>query len=303
MTDDEKVWHAWRKDGIGGSDIAVINGTSPWSSPYHLFKIKTGQATEDPPNDRMVFGKQAEPLIVKMFVNETGLAVAGEQMWCKHKQFGHHRSTIDGLVLPDDDDPITEALGVLELKATTRPPWVDVPDHYVDQVQWQMHVTESDHAWLACLHGQELRVYELDRDDAHIAHLCRAADEFWQRVLTGDPPPLDGRTATTDTMKDIEADPEADPVEVDGELVRLVSELRVEKKDIETRLAHAENELRDALGESTVGLVDGNEAVTWRPQVSRQVDTKALGAAHPDLLKQFTKESRFRVMRLKEAGE
>jgi hypothetical protein len=41
--EDRTEWHAARKKGLGGSDIAAVMGVSPWQSPMDVWMSKTGR--------------------------------------------------------------------------------------------------------------------------------------------------------------------------------------------------------------------------------------------------------------------
>ena len=67
-TAPETDWLAARRYGITASEIPVLMGLSPWSSPYALYHRKTGNLPDgQDQNDRMDLGHHLESYIVKRF--------------------------------------------------------------------------------------------------------------------------------------------------------------------------------------------------------------------------------------------
>ena len=86
MTTTRDDWLAWRRGGIGGSDIAAILSLSPWQSPWSLWADKTGLAADTHENEAMEAGRWLELAIGPWFADRTGLHVAGEQMLVTHPE-------------------------------------------------------------------------------------------------------------------------------------------------------------------------------------------------------------------------
>lgn len=201
LTVDREAWLAWRRGGIGASDVAAILGISPFASPWSVWADKCGLLPPEPENEYMAAGRWLEAAIGPWFAHETGLTVAGEQSWCSHPEIPWARATPDGFV---HDGPtflhtsITDALGSLEIKVTgPGRRWETIPEHYQAQGQWQMFVTSMPKTWFAVLHGRRLEVYELDRDDADIDLMLKRAEHFWTwHVTEGVAPDTDGHDAT-----------------------------------------------------------------------------------------------------------
>lgn len=303
-TGDRADWHEWRRGGIGGSDIAAICGLSPWSSALSVYMEKRG---EIPPadlsdNGAVEFGVRMEPILPGWFHDECGLYVVGEQTWCVNPELPWMRCTVDGFVAESPDTAIDDVLGVYEAKVTGLAEWEDgIPENYQIQGQWQMATTGLDHLWFAVAHrsAAKFRIYEMHRDDGVIAELTRLGGDFWLRVETGNPPPVDGSEATTAALA--AAYPrheEGVTVDLDPDLLDRyrIAKGRVEAAEIDLGLIT--NEIKAALGEAEAGLIDGAPFVTWKAQTRAGIDTKALRAAHPAIAEQFaTTSDPFRVMR------
>ena len=212
-------WLAWRRNGIGGSDIAAILGHSTWASPWSLWAEKTGLYTPpDHMTERQQIGLDLERAIAVMFERKTGLHVVGEQTWIERPGDGWARCTVDGFAADGPTAALDDVHGGFEAKTDGRFSWPDgIPISYQCQGQWNMWVSGMSRWWFAVLHaGFRFEVYELEADPVDQAHIVAAARTFWHdRVLTGNPPATDGHDAT------LAAIAEAWPTEQTGKSVDL----------------------------------------------------------------------------------
>lgn len=297
-------WLAWRRDGIGGSDIAAILGLSPWASPWSVWADKAGLLPPEPDNEAMAAGRWLEAAIGPWFAHETGLVVAGEQTMVTHPAHPWARCTVDGFVGHTQRQiDLLNAEGVIEIKVTgPGRRWDGPPPHYVAQVQWQLACTGYDRAWLTVLMGRRLDIHEITRDDDDIAFMLARADDFWHdHVVTGTPPATDGHDATLRAIAAVHpGHVEGQAVEADDVLRRTIDYWRAAKaaeKDAAAEVALHAAAITAALGDAEELTVDGQRAVSWRAQSARRLDAKALTAAHPDIAAGFTRETTYRVLR------
>lgn len=312
---DRQEWHDWRSQGLGASEVAGVIGESPWASPWSVWASKVGLTKpDDNGTDSMQFGTDLEPVIAEWFRRSTGLYVAGEQTWCAHQKYAWARATVDGFVVERTDAMLTDALGVFEAKYTAEAPWDEVPYHYFVQVQWQMFVTDTPHAWIACMHlpfgRPTFRVYDVARDTGTIESLFARCEAFWNdHVVTGDPPDTDAHPSTSAAIREVyDADSVEPPdaVDLDEETRDAVIQLRNLKRtvrDLEDGIAECENAVKAALGTHVEGWWNGVRLVSWKPQTAHRLDGTALKAAHPDIAAEFTTPSTSRVLRLDKPKE
>lgn len=308
MTDRDE-WLAWRRGGIGGSDIAAILGLSSFGSPYTVWADKVGLLPPSETTERQQVGLDLEDAIARMFHRRTGLHAAGEQTWCTHRDEAWMRCTVDAFVTEGPMDGFTgpglpaivDAIGIGQWKTDGRRSFPDgVPPAMRAQVQWEMAVTDLPHAWLGVLHaGFAFEVYEVERDDDDIAFMVERAERFWHdHVLTGIPPEVDGHPATDAALSAVyPGNADLPAVELDGGIVAAWRNARAEAKrwaDLEQ--GHAQ-QIRAALGDVTEGRLDGALVASWRPQTSRRIDTKRLRAEWPDVAEACTTETTSRVLR------
>lgn len=308
MSDSRDEWLAWRRGGIGASDVAAIVGLSPWASPYTVWLDKVEGAGDDD-SEAMEAGRMLEPAIGPWFTQRTGLYVLGEQTWCTHIQYPWALATVDGFVAESPESDLDAVLGGLEVKTTSDSParWADdgIPAHYQAQAQWQMFVTATERTWFAVLHaafGLKLRVYELERDETDIEFLVDHCMTFWiDHVLAGVPPDVDGHPATTEALKARPVDAGAEVVDLDAagltahlaDLARIKADLKV----LEADRGACENAIRQALGPATEGR-SALASVTHREQTTTRVDAKALRARLPRVADRFSTTSTTRVLRV-----
>lgn len=298
-------WLAWRKHGLGGSDIAALLGLSKWASPWSLWAEKTGAIGEQNENDEMVGGRWLELAITPWFTARTGLHVVYQQARCHRPDRPWQRCTIDGVATdtPHLDD-ITNALGVVEIKTGERgPDWTDIPAYYQAQAQWQMATLDLHHTWIPMLHGRRLTIYELARDQADIDFMVEEAERFWfDHVVAGTPPPVDGSDATLDALGQMW------PHHIDGRTADLdhiadalddLEQAKADTKAAQTREKHAKARIVEAMGPAEIGLVDGRPALTLREQSRTDIDTKRLRQAMPDVFDELSTSTSFRVLRPK----
>lgn len=296
-TIDRPEWLAWRRGGVGASDVATILNMNPFSSPAALYLDKVGLLDDGDMTEAQFWGLRHEPTIAQVFEERTGLFVRHAQQCVQDSEHPQRRCTLDGLVYesPSPQDR-ADSLGPLQIKTSRERPFELVPDHYAIQVQFEMGVTGFTQEWLAVLHGgNQLRLYEIEFDPSMFATLSRSVDRFWaDNVLAKNPPPADGSDATTEALKNAYRDRWKDEtLELEGAEIDLAREWLAADhalKEAQTWADRCKNQLCSILGENVVGADgDGEELLTWKSQrTGARIDTKALRAAHPEIVAEFT---------------
>ena len=296
--EERKTWLAWRRHGIGGSDIAGLAGLSRFATPTSIYLDKTGQLTDDDDNaaEHLLWGRLLEHPIGREFSFRTQLHLIGEQIAASNPAHTWERCTLDALLGESPTTNLDHALGVLEIKNVAAYGWDDVPDEYACQVLWQLAITELDVGYLAVLHGgRRLGVYTIERDERAIAALRTMAYEFWHyNVLAGVPPAVDGHRATTDALKDAyrELAVADTAVELDEDALALRwLAAKAHAKASKAQLDAIENELRTRLGTATALTHNGDELVTWKPQNTRaSFDLEGLERDYPVIAAKYRGE-------------
>lgn len=268
-TASEEEWLAARRAGVTASEIAVIMGLSNWSSPYKLFHQKIGVLPPDDMTAVQERGHVLEPHIADKFAQRhPEFAVEGDgQTLFAHPDRPWQMATPDRLVyetylrLPEGGyEAGGHPVAGLECKSDASPgdEWGEdgsdqVPVHYRAQVLWNMDVQQVTTWYLACLFVQpwKVRVYEFTLDGDALADLKLMREEardFLGRIDLGDPPDVDWRPATTETLKRLH--PGVEDRDVQVRRMPIISYRAACKayKAAEQRKKLAENRLRLLLG-------------------------------------------------------
>ena len=72
MTTDELA-RAWRRKGVGASEIAAVCGFSKWGGPHSVWRDKTGRGEPIEESEAMSLGHELEELIVRRALAKLGL--------------------------------------------------------------------------------------------------------------------------------------------------------------------------------------------------------------------------------------
>lgn len=199
-----------RRAYIGGSMIQSVLGLSPWEPAWAAYKKLRGEWREsDEERRHYLRGKMMEPVIVELFkFDHPGFQVEYPAKFVQGPKpyFG---GTPDCYILKPTTGPAKRIGG--ELKSVNERNWRDwgpsgtdqAPAYYVAQCLWYMGMTGLDEWWiLAQIGADDQRVYQIHRDNDVIRWMFERAEEFWQRVQTGDEPPLDAtHPAALDAVK------------------------------------------------------------------------------------------------------
>jgi putative phage-type endonuclease len=324
MNADRDEWLAWRRQGIGASDVPGLMGLSPWESPYSIWADKMGLVDDDDPTDAMTHGLWAEHSIVPWFEQETGLTVGFRQ----YQAVGPDDwmlATLDGAAFELGRQTIategpwlnlSDALALIECKATADSPrkWEDegIPIQYAVQATWQTIVTGIPTVKFAVLHvpfGRlTFRIYDYTPDLDDIALVTRTASDFYHNhIVTKTAPDPDAHPATTAAIRHRYniTDPDdilyADPVTSD--YVYALREAKRNLANAEQRVTLFENALKDRMADCAELRDDHGVLATWRSQTTDRIDVKRLRAEHPDIASEYTTTTRTRVFRLKDTKD
>ena len=274
MSEDRTEWLDWRRRGIGGSDIAILQGLSHYDSPYGLWLDKTGRREhQKEATSAMNWGNIMEPVLEEQFTKRTGLFTYGSQTRMEHPEHIWPRATLDALVT----DRVVEPLGVLELKTSGRP-LSDMMPVYVAQVQWQMFVTGLPKAWIAVLrNGNDFTIHEVEEDLLYQNEQFALAQRFWNdHVLADVPPEIDGSEQTRDALNDSFRPAKGLTTEIEPDIFQRLIDARAALKAAEIEKEWCENTIKARMADAEAGQIDGKTVVTWVPRISESLDTKAL---------------------------
>ena len=258
----EADWHEARRKGITASEIAVLMGLSPWSSPYALYHRKTGDLPEQEDTTALSLGRYLEQWVAGAFAErhpEFGVGGDGRALFA-HLDRPWQMATPDRLCQEGPGGVHRHLVAVLECKtAASYDDWGDdgtdqIPVHYRAQVLWQMDVMGVTAGYVACLflHSRKLRVYELAMDadaEADLYLMREEAEMFLTRIRNRIPPEVDWRPATTGALKRLHPSVRDADVEVRRMPVIQYQAACKAYKAAEQRKKLAENRLRELLGD------------------------------------------------------
>ena len=144
LTEDE--WLAWRRKGVGGSDVAAALGLSPYKTARELYFYKIGvEPVVDGPDKSITFeiGHLLEDVVAQIFAKKTGFSVFRDQRMFQHPLFPFMLADVDRFIhLPNGE------IALLECKTAhydTQFLWANgaVPRHYELQVRHYMAVSAT----------------------------------------------------------------------------------------------------------------------------------------------------------------
>jgi putative phage-type endonuclease len=274
-TGTEAEWLEARRKGVTASEIAVIMGLSPWSSPYALYHQKLGILPPQEDNAMMERGRVLEPYVVEKFAAahpEFQVYGDGRQLY----RNGPQMATPDRLLAENigyDIDPAvddyTQLIALLETKTASsmddwgEPGTDEIPVHYRAQVLWQCDVMGVRRWYVAVLDVPrwQVHIYTGEIDDAAEADLAlmrKEAENFLFRLEVGAVPDVDWRPATAYALKQLHPSVE----EIDGVIPhRLAVNYRAASRNVkhwEERKKLYEARIREAIGPAHRALtVDG----------------------------------------------
>ena len=299
--DSREQWLELRKQGIGGSDAAAVVGLSKWSSPLAVYADKLGIIPEREDNEAMRQGRDLEAYVAERFMEQTGLKVRRENHILINEERPFMFANIDRRIVGEDEG--------LECKTTsvynrTDFEGGDVPPEYYAQCQHYMAVTGWRVWHLAILVlNKGFYVFRVERNEEDIQALIKAEQEFWENnVLAGIPPePLEHDSETLIKLYPNSHDTYIPLYGVSKELLEL-NEKKKAAKDLEEEIKNLENRVKATLGDAGEGS-DDNFIVTWKSQSRTSLDGTRLKKELPDVYETYSKESSFRVLRIKESKQ
>lgn len=193
-------WLEYRKQGIGGSDAAVVCGISRYKSPVELWMEKTGQLPSQETGEAAYWGNLLESLVREEFTKRTGISVTKPSALYQSEEHPFMLANVDGLCEDPAHGPcIFEAKTASAYKAGE---WEDsIPDEYMIQIQHYMAVTGYQGAYIAVLiGGNAFRWKFVERDEELIAMLISLEEDFWRHVQMVRPRPWMVPTPPPDSL-------------------------------------------------------------------------------------------------------
>ncbi|TDM18089.1 YqaJ viral recombinase family protein [Macrococcoides canis] len=300
MTHEE--WLKARQSGIGGSDAGTILGVNKWKSQTQLFFEKVNpELKQQVDNEYIYWGNVLEDVVAKEFETRTGKKVRKNNKMLRHPEHEFMLANLDRVVVGEK--------ALLECKTTSQyniDQWKDeeIPASYLCQIQHYMAVTGYEKAYIAVLCGGNQFIWkEVPRDDELIEIIINAEKDFWyNNVLAGVIPEIDGSDATKDFLNHMYKDIDETEVQLSDDVETLLTALeqvKQEEKELKELKTKYENKIKHILGNNLAGKTSGYQ-ITWKPQVRKTLDTKKIREIYGEQLDPYYKETETRVLKIKQ---
>lgn len=163
---DTKEWEAIRHLGIGGSDAAVIQGGSPYRTPFGLYhdKVWTPKAGTGDDGKQAIFdrGHAMEDRVIQAFLDLTGAERVPETRMFQSRRYPSCIADVDAIVrFPDGHIYVFEAKTTV---AENFDAWSGekIPGHYVPQTRQYPAVLNDDRilgTYIGCLFTYDYTVH------------------------------------------------------------------------------------------------------------------------------------------------
>lgn len=300
MTHEE--WLKARQAGVGGSDAGTILGVNKWKSKTQLFFEKVNpELKQQVDNEFIYWGNILEDVVAKEFETRTGKKVRKNNKMLRHPEHEFMLANLDRVIVGEK--------ALLECKTTSQyniDQWKDdeIPASYLCQIQHYMAVTGYEKAYIAVLCGGNQFIWkEVPRDDELIEIIINAEKDFWyNNVLAGVIPEIDGSDATKDFLNHMYKDIDETEVQLSDDVETLLTALeqvKQEEKELKELKTQYENKIKHILGNNLAGKTSGYQ-VTWKPQVRKTLDTKKIREIYGEQLDPYYKETETRVLKIKQ---
>ena len=312
----EEDWLGYRRQGIGGSDVAAIMGVSPFATLRDLYNDKCGNPDVIQTEDNWVakeVGHRLEDLVAKIFAYKTGYKVFAVRKLFRHPFHSFMQANVDFFVeLPDG------SIAILECKTTnynSKEKWNDgaVPVNYEWQCRHYMAVMNLSCAYIACLYGNnenEFVYRRIDRDEVIEADMIEMEAHFWNEYVLGriEPPYTESGDLVLEPTVDAVILPTSMAVKLEQylDLAAQKSLLSQQIKELDEQMKIAYAPIVDVMKTSCSAVcVFGSNTYevrnkpVFRTSISKDKLQK-LEETHPDLYSEYTETTegrRFSVKR------
>lgn len=278
-------WLDIRSKYIGGSDAGAVVGMNPYKSRYTLWAEKTGKVPPFEGNMTTKVGAYLEQFVADMFEEESGKKVRKKNSTMVNDLYPFACANVDRMIVGEK--------AFLEIKTTNSIPLMkslrnseEFPEAYYCQVVHYLAVTGLEKAYLAVLiNCRELKIYELERDQAEIDALMGAEKAFWEDLVkTNTPPAVDGEESTTETLKTLYPDANGDTVDLFAynSLLDQYCDLASQIKSLSDLKEEVGNRVKEFMKDAGKGESDRFK-VSYANTSRKTFDAKRFSADHGNL--------------------
>lgn len=292
-------WLSFRRQGIGGSDAAVIVGLNRFGSEFELWSDKRGLLPEKEDTEAMRLGRDLEQYAAERWMEKTGKRVRKLNFILKNPQYPYALANLDRKVIGENAG--------LECKTTSV--WNrsdfeggEIPLNWYVQCMHYMAVCGFERMYLAVLVlGKGFYTYEIGRDEEEIAALMAAETAWWERhMIAGEEPSADGSESAGDVLRKLHPQDNGESVMLmdrEDQLDR-IGELEEQIKALKAEQEVLKQSIMQKMGDAGTGQSLG-WAVSWKTQESRRVDTALLKEAYPEVWEACSKVNVTRPLKIR----
>lgn len=319
-------WLSYRREGIGGSDVAAIMGISPFATIRDLYYDKIGvtPVIEEEESNWVAkeVGHRLEDLVAEIFSKKTGLEVFPVRKMFRHPLYPFMVADVDFFIrFPDG------SYGILECKTcnyNARDKWDDnaIPANYVYQVRHYLAVMNMKQAYIACLYGNnenEFVIRSIERDMLEEEEIIDQEAYFWREYVekkveppyTGKPDLILASIRKYGGYAD-KSIPEINITSLDAKKLDKYLSLSEEKSLLEKRKKEIDAEQRalsvpyvELLGQGCKAVLDDGTCryrITYNPTVQTRIgkeQMEKLKIQHPKIYNEYTKTTESRTFRIR----
>lgn len=264
-------WLAIRRTGIGASDAAAALGVSKYKTPYQLWLEKRGEVEDADLSDNLSVqqGIILEAPVAEIYQLRTGRRIERVNRVLRRRDRPYMMATLDRRVIGERRLVEVKTVG-LGNGGYVSDEWGEdatdkTPFHVGVQAQDQLAVTGYDVCDVpALLAGYGVRIYTIHRDEELIAMIEQRLEQFWNCVLTGEPPPV---TTPDDALARWPLSQQAEAVATPDviTLVNRYRELDSQKDALDDELSRVKADICAFMADADT-LVDGRgrKLLTWK---------------------------------------
>jgi putative phage-type endonuclease len=289
-------WLAWRKKGIGGSDVSAIAGMNRWKSPIEVWMEKVGQLEPKELGEAAYWGTVLEDIVAKEYSKRSGLKVQRRNAILQHPKHEFMLANVDRMI-----HDVDRGKGILECKTAgeyKKGEWEEdnIPEEYALQVHHYLAVTGLQFARIAVLiGGNKFEIRDIERDEEIVDYLTKIESDFWQLVKSGTAPEMDGSQSASDLLKIMYPNSNSSSIELpySGQMVEDFLRLQEMEKEIKLRKDEVANKLKNQIGENELAYTSDHK-LSWKSLTTKRFDTEKFKLSNAELYNQFINETNSR---------
>jgi putative phage-type endonuclease len=251
-----------RSSGIGGSDAAAVCGLDTYRQKLDVYLDKAEGIRDESvaAKECVQIGSEIEDTIARLWTQRNGVVLRRDNRTLRHPDLPWMIAHIDRRVLHSKQGWEGKNRGEYARQEYGPSGTDQVKLSDIMQCQHYMAVTGWG-IWRmgVLIGGNELRSYNIPRDEGLIDDLIAVESEFWTRVQYKDPPPIDyTHRSTKDLLAKLYPGTNGEKIILDERAIDIKEELddlSTIRRNADKRIDELKLEIEDMIGEAAVGLL------------------------------------------------